>query len=122
MNSGKNARIYSSSANETSNTSSTTWSKGTTAQNSPAYADVNEINSSASWVYVRTTGLASYVMGPWPTNFPSFPSNTATNANTAVYRIPRTPTIPTTKVNVGLGATGRMVNGVAMFDSRDAFS
>ncbi len=83
---------------------------------------MNEINSSASWVYVRTTGLASYVMGPWPTNFPSFPSNTATNANTAVYRIPRTPTIPTTKVNVGLGATGRMVNGVAMFDSRDAFS
>ena len=44
-------------------------------------------------------------------------------ANTAVtYRIPRNPTIPSTKTLTGLGATGRMVNGVSMFDSRDAFS
>ena len=116
-NSGKYARIFTSSANEGTNTSSTTWSKSTYIQANPAYADVNEVNASTNWVYIRATGLASYVMGPWPTNFPSLPTNTAT-----FYRIPRSPTIPTTKTSVGLGATGRMVNGVAMFDSRDAFS
>ena len=38
------------------------------------------------------------------------------------WRLPRTPTIPTTKTLTGLGATGRMVNGVSLFDCRDAFS
>lgn len=38
------------------------------------------------------------------------------------WRFPRTPTIPTTKTLTGLGATGRMVNGVSLFDCRDAFS
>ncbi len=122
-NSGKYARIYQLTANETAGTPSTTWARGTGTQSNPTYADVSEVNYSASWVYIRTTGLASYVMGPWyldaakTTNFPNFPSNTAT-----VYRIPRTPTIPVSKTGTGLGATGRMVNGVSMFDSRDAFS
>ena len=124
-NSGKYARIYQSTANETTGitASSTTWSRGTGTQANPVYADVNEINYSASWVYIRTSGLASHIMGPWyldaakTTNFPNFPSNTAT-----IYRIPRTPVIPVSKTLTGLGATGRMVNGVSMFDSRDAFS
>ncbi|MDB6006098.1 MAG: hypothetical protein JWR15_3085, partial [Prosthecobacter sp.] len=125
-NSGKYARIYQGTANETAGTTSTTWTRGTGTQSSPAYADVNEINSSANWVYIRATGLASHIMGPWyldaakTTNFPNFPSNTLTTTN--VYRIPRTPGIPATKTLTGLGATGRMVNGVSMFDSRDAFS
>lgn len=122
-NSGKYARIYQSAANETAGTTSTTWSRGSGTQSSPVYADVSEINYSASWVYIRTSGLASHIMGPWyldsakTQNFPNFPSNTAT-----IYRIPRTPAIPTTKTLTGLGATGRMVNGVSMFDARDAFS
>ena len=116
-NSGQYARIYASAADEAAGTKSTTWSRGTGVQSSPTYSDVTEINYSSNWIYIRTTGLASHMMGPWPTNFPNFPSNTAT-----VYRIPRVPTIPGTKVATGLGATGRMVNGVSMFDSRDAFS
>jgi YHYH protein len=122
-NSGKYARIYQSTANETAGTTSTTWSRGTGTQSSPTYADVSEINYSTNWIYIRTTGLASHIMGPWyldagkATNFPNFPSNTAT-----VYRIPRTPVISPTKTLTGFGATGRMVNGVSMFDSRDAFS
>ena len=124
-NSGKYARIYQTAANEAMGptATSTTWSRGTGVQTNPAYADVNEINHSPSWVYIRTTGLASHAMGPWyldaakSQNFPNFPSNTA-----VVYRIPRTPVIPVTKTLTGLGATGRMVNGVSMFDSRDAFS
>ncbi len=130
-NSGKYARIYTTSANETAGTTSTSTATGWTrttgsttyAQASPAYADVNEISYSTNWVYIRTTGLASHIMGPWYLDasktqlFPSLPTNTAT-----IYRIPRTPVIPTTKTSTGLGATGRMVNGVSMFDSRDAFS
>ena len=116
-NSGKYARIYNAVANPTLPAPVTTWSRGTTTQASPAYAGVTEINYSPNWVYIRTTGLASYTMGPWPTNFPSFPTNTAT-----VYRIPRVPAIPGTKTGVGLGTTGRLVNGVSIYDSRDAFS
>jgi len=50
-------------------------------------------------------------------NFPNFPSNTA-----KIYRIPRLAVIPANKTLTGLGATGCMVNGVSMFDMRDAFS
>ncbi len=127
-NSGKYARLYQSTANETAGTTSTTWSRGSGTQTNPAYADVSEINYSASWIYVRTTGLASHIMGPWyldsakTQNFPNFPSNLSTSTTASIYRIPRSPAIPTTKSSTGLGATGRMVNGVSMFDSRDAFS
>ena len=122
-NSGRYARIYDTTAAETARTSLTTWSRGTGIQSSPTYADVSEVSYSASWVYIRTTGLASHIMGPWygdaakTTNFPNFPSNTA-----KIYRIPLTPSIPTVKTLTGLGATGCMVNGVSIFDSRDAFS
>lgn len=121
--SGQYARLYQSTAAETAGTTSTTWSRGTGVQSSPTYAGVSEVVYSASWVYIRATGLASHVMGPWyldaakTQNFPNFPSNTA-----VLYRIPRTPVIPGTKTSTGLGATGRMVNGVSIFDSRDAFS
>lgn len=121
--SGQYARIYQSTAAETAGTKSTTWSRGTGTQSNPTYATVSEISCSASWVYIRTTGLASHVMGPWyldaakTTNFPNFPSNTA-----VIYRIPRVPVIPASKTLTGLGATGRAVNGVSLFDSRDAFS
>jgi hypothetical protein len=121
--SGQYARIYESTAAETSRSTSTTWSRGTGVQSSPTYAGVSKIVYSNNWVYIRATGLASHIMGPWyidaakTQNFPNFPSNTA-----KIYRIPRTPAIPTTKTLTGLGATGCMVNGVSMFDSRDAFS
>ncbi|OYW74120.1 MAG: hypothetical protein B7Z37_19100 [Verrucomicrobia bacterium 12-59-8] len=121
--SGQYARLYQDSSAESAGTKSITWSRGSGTQSSPTYAGVSEIAYSASWVYIRTTGLASHVMGPWyldsskTQNFPNFPSNTAT-----IYRIPRTPVIPGTKTSTGLGASGRAVNGVSIFDSRDAFS
>ena len=104
--SGQYARIYQSTANETAGTKSTTWSRGSGTQTNPTYADVNEIAYSAGWVYIKTTGLASHMMGPWyldaakTTNFPNFPSNTA-----SIYRIPRVPVIPTSKTLTGLGST-----------------
>ena len=123
VNSGEYARIYPTLADQTSQTSATTWSRGTGTQSTPAYSDVHQVDYSTSWVYIHSTGLASHIMGPWYLNaaktnlFPNYPSNTVVK-----WRFPRTPTIPTTKVNTGLGATGRMVNGVSLFDCRDAFS
>ena len=125
-NSGKYARIYPTSSAQTSQTTSTTWSRGSGTQTYPAYAGVHEINYSANYIYVRTTGLASHVMGPWYLDaaksslFPNYPSNTA-----VVYKIPRTSTLgtpPATKTLTGNGAIGYFVNGVAFFDNRDAFS
>jgi hypothetical protein len=121
--SGQYARIYQSAAAENAGTVSKTWSRGTGVQNLPTYAGVSKIVYSTNWVYIRATGLAGHIMGPWyldaakTQNFPNFPSNTA-----KIYQIPRTPVIPVSKTLTGLGATGCMVNGVSMFDSRDAFS
>src|SRR2546423_2021263 len=61
-------------------------------------------------------------MGPWYLNsahsqlFPNVPRNSA-----ALYRIPRAPSAATTKTLTGLGPIGYFVDGVAMFDTRDAF-
>jgi hypothetical protein len=121
--SGQYARIYQNTADETSRTVLKTWSRGSGVQSTPTYAGISKIVFSTNWVYIRATGLASHIMGPWyldagkTSNFPNFPSNTA-----KIYRIPRTPAIPTTKSLTGLGASGCMVNGVSMFDMRDAFS
>jgi hypothetical protein len=117
------ARLYPSTAAETARTPSTTWSRGQGTQSSPTYAGVSKVVSSTSWVYIRATGLAGHLMGPWflnaakTTDFPNFPAN-----NAKLYRLPRTPVIPASKTLTGLGATGIMVNGVSLFDSRDAFS
>ena len=115
--SAKYARIYTTDANKSSDTSVTTWSNGTQTQSSPAYAGVQEIYSSASWVYIRSTGLGSHIMGPWQNgSFPNLPKN-----QKVFYRIPRTPAVPATKTLTALGAIGYFVDGVAMFDSRDGF-
>lgn len=120
--SGKYARIYGTDADKTAGNAVATWSNGTQTQSLPAYCGIQEISSSTDWVYVRSTGLGSHIMGPWYLNaghttiFPNLPKNTA-----AFYRIPRTPTVPGTKTLTGLGAIGYFVDGVAMFDSRDGF-
>src|SRR5437763_2623362 len=120
--SGKYARIYATDANKAAGTSVTTWSNGSQTQSSPAYAGIQEVYSSTSWVYIRSTGLGSHIMGPWYLNaahstaFPNYPVN-----QKVFYRIPRSSTVPTTKTLTSLGSIGYFVDGVAMFDSRDGF-
>ncbi len=63
--SGKYARLFTATAAETAGTSVTTWSRGAGVQNAPAYSGVQEISYSANYVYIRSTGLASHLMGPW---------------------------------------------------------
>src|SRR6266478_7605642 len=120
--SGKYARIYATDADKNSGNAVSTWSRGTISQTVPAYCGIYFVGNSLNWVYIRSTGLASHTMGPWYLNaahsqlFPNVPHNTAT-----VYRIPRSPSVPGTKTLTGLGAIGYFVDGVAMFDTRDAF-
>ena len=115
--SGKYARIYTTDANKTNGVSVTTWSNGTQTQSSPAYSGIQEVYSSANWVYIRSTGLGSHTMGPWLNGaFPNLPKN-----QKVFYRIPRNPTVPGTKTQTGLGTIGYFVDGISMFDSRDGF-
>src|ERR1051325_6878472 len=120
--SGKYARIYATDADKTSGNAVSTWNRGSINQSIPARCGVYFVGSSTSWVYIRSTGLGSHIMGPWYLNathsmlFPNLPKNTAT-----LYRIPRTAMTSSTRTLTGLGAIGYFVDGVAMFDTRDAF-
>lgn len=124
--SGSYARLYETDADQAAFNAVTTWNRGDGVQEYPTYAGIHQISTTDDWLYIRSTNLASYIMGPWygdlaRTNlFPGYPANRA-----VIYRFPRTPTDPTTvttKTLTGGGPIGYMVNGVSMFDSRDAFS
>lgn len=121
--SGSYARLYESDTAKTAGTASTTWSQGSGTQATVVYGGVSQVQYSADWVYLRTTGLGYHVMGPWYLNaartqlFPNFPAN-----QDVTYRVPRSPVVPTTKTLTNGGAIGYGVDGVAFFDSRDTFS
>jgi len=120
--SGQYARIYTNGTMLASGTPLTTWSNGSQTQSLPAYDGVQAVYTSTDWVYVRSTGLASYNMGPWYFNaahtneFPNLPVN-----QKLLYRFPRTNGVPATKTVNGGGQIGIFVDGVEMFNSWDAF-
>src|SRR5580700_5200617 len=53
LDAGKFARIYRTDADKESGRTETTWSNGRQVQSQPAYCGVQEIVSSANWVYIR---------------------------------------------------------------------
>ena len=120
---GQYARVYLTDADRTAGNAVSTWTRGSISQTLPAYCGIYEVFASASWVYLRTTRLGSHIMGTLYGDaahsqlFMNVPRSSAT-----LYRIPRTPTAPASKTLTGLGAIGMFVDGVIMFDSRDAFS
>lgn len=95
----------------------TTW-PGTTT---PQYADVQEVQYSSNYVYVNAPDLASHIMGPWYLSpgvvFPNWPSN-----QNAQSRFPLAPSAASSKTTNGLGALGRWVNGVSVFNMLDGHS
>ena len=124
--SGQYARIYETAANESALNSVTTWShpNNGSGQALPTYAGVHEIAYTENNVYIRTSGLGFHIMGPWYLNeartnlFPNYPANSS-----AIFRFPRAPgTPPISKTVTGNGTIGYFVDGIGMFDSRDAFS
>ncbi len=94
------------------------WKINTTGQTGyqGIAADVQGVRFGQSYVYVASTGIPSYAIGPWPGN-PGAP----TNQNWS-FRIPRNPVLATTLPTVGLGHIGVFVNGVTMFNPSDARS
>ena len=77
--------------------------------------NVQTVQYNTTDVYISTTGLPSYVTGPFLDGNPSL----ATNQN-AIFRFPLTPVQNTgTPVNTTGGNIGLFINGVALFDYRD---
>ncbi len=83
--------------------------------NDAALVNVQSVQYSANYVYATTTGLPSYVTGPFLDGNPSL----ATNQN-AIFRYPLNPVQNTgTPANTTGGNIGVFINGVALFDYRD---
>lgn len=83
--------------------------------NETTLANVQTVQYSNNWVYVTTTGVPSYITGPFMDGNPSL----TTNQN-AIFKIPLNPTQNTgTLTNTTGGNIGIFINGVALFDYRD---
>lgn len=83
--------------------------------NDAALVNVQQVRYNTTDVYINTTGLPSYVTGPFLDGNPSL----ATNQN-AIFRFPLTPIQNTgTPVATTGGNIGVFINGVALFDYRD---
>lgn len=97
----------------------TSWMLNTTGatgyNNLPA--DVQQVQYSASNVYVSCSGIPSYTIGPWANN-----PNTPTNLS-YVFKITRNPVQNTgTPITTPLGNIGVWINGVTMFNAKDAMT
>ncbi|MBS4028479.1 MAG: YHYH protein [Ignavibacteriales bacterium] len=95
------------------------WRRNTTGavgyNNIPA--DVQHVFYASDYVYVSSTNIPSYHIGPWNGN-----PNVASNQN-FTFKITRTPTQNTgTKTATSLGHIGVLSNGVTIFNAKDAMS
>lgn len=85
------------------------------ADNVPA--NVQTVQYSANWAYISTHGIPSYTTGPFIGN-PSIAQD-----QNAIFKIPLNPTQNTGTLTATTGGNiGIFINGVALFDFRDAFS
>ncbi|WP_018969016.1 YHYH protein [Rubritalea marina] len=120
--SGSYARVFPYLSNSTPDLSSsnTTWgADSSTEQADPVYADVQMLQYSTDSVYVYSSGLASYTMGPWykpnGTEYINYPTNQQT-----IFRIPRSPSVSgIPRQNLGGGYAGIFVNGMAAYGPLD---
>ena len=81
-------------------------------------ANVQTVQYSASWVYVSTKGIPSYITGP----FLDGNTSLATSQN-AIFKISLNPVQNTgNPTNTNGGNIGIFINGVALFDYRDGIS
>jgi hypothetical protein len=81
-------------------------------------ADVSEVWATSSYVYVKSSGVPSYNVGPFNDGNPAYPSN-----RNWQLEIPRSPQPATgTHTATGLGAIGLWVNGVPIYNPKDAHS
>lgn len=80
-------------------------------------SDVQQVRTTSTNSYVNATGIPAYPIGPWPSN-----PNTPANQN-ILARFPHSPTAATgTHTSTGLGAIGLWIDGVEIFNAKDARS
>jgi len=86
---------------------------------STIFADVYpaQMRYTSNNVYLQATGIPTYDVGPFPDGNPNIPGN-----QNRLFRIPRSPQPAGVPTNTGLGAIGVWVNGVVMFNAKDARS
>ena len=90
-------------------------SGNSTPINDAALVNVQQVQYSANFAYVSTTGLPAYITGPFNDGNPSL----ATNQN-AIFKMPLNPTQNTGTATATTGGNiGIFINGVALFDYRD---
>jgi hypothetical protein len=99
----------------------TSWKLNTTGaqgyNNIPS--DIQQVQYSDSSVYVSTTCVPGYDVGPWP----GLPASQVPVNENFVYKITRYPLPNTdTPIMVGGGHVGVWSNGVSMFNAQDAYS
>ncbi len=123
VDSGQYARIYRTDGEKAASRPETTWSNGRQIQAQPAFSGVQQILVSANWIYIRSTGLGSQIMGPWYMDpqhrrlFPNLPTD-----QHMILRLPRRPVVQRNRDFQPLGEVGMTVDGVRIFDANDAFS
>ena len=123
LHSDDTARLYRTDAARRAGDSVTTWSNGRQIQAQPARTGIQQILFSTNWIYIRSTGLPSQIMGPWyldPQHYRAFP-NLPTDQNILLC-LPRHPVMETDAEFQHLGDIGMTVDGVVIFDPTDSFS
>ena len=123
LHSDDTARLYHTDAARLAGESVTTWSNGRQTQAQPARTGIQQILVSTNWIYIRSTGLPSQIMGPWymdAQHYRAFP-NLPTDQNILLC-LPRHPVMETDAEFQHLGDIGMTVDGVVIFDPTDSFS
>ena len=78
-------------------------------------ANVQSVEYSTNWVYVKATGIPAYITGPFLDGNPSIAT-----AQTGYFKMPLQPVQNTgTPTATTGGNIGAFINGVALFDYRD---
>ena len=99
----------------TSQTGSYYVSGNSTALSNGILVNCQQVESSASYVYIHATGVPAYPTGPYLDNNPSQASN-----QNAIFKFPLAPTQNTGIATATTGGNiGVFINGVALFDYRD---
>lgn len=94
----------------------TAWSKSTGTGYNGYKANVTKIQYSSDYVYISTSSIPGYSIGPWKSN-----PNTPTDQQ-FTFKFPLNPTQATTKTLVPLGHVGLWLNGVSVYNADDGQS
>jgi hypothetical protein len=106
--------LFAQGPNVTSYMQNTTTMGTTQGVSNNILTNCQSVYYDATNVFVKSTSIPGYDIGPWPSN-----PNTASNQN-KTWKLPINPVEKTgTKTKTGLGAIGIWINGVEVFNQKD---